>query len=78
MRVRFEIYRNGRGTGDRVECDLEDKKARARFAELKKYWRCGWVELVGEEEENYMEVIESFERIQETQRTTAMLDSIFT
>lgn len=65
MRVRFEMYKNGQPAGAVAECDLAPKKARERFEELKTNAKCGWVELVAEEEEEggYMEIIDSHDNV---------------
>ena len=65
MRVRYEIYKAGYGTGRYAECDLSEKKARALYEKLKQNAKCGWVELVAEDEDegDYMEIIESHEHI---------------
>ena len=74
MRVRFEMYKNGFGSGAVAECDLTEKKARERFEELKKNGKCGWAELVAEEdaEGGYMNIVDSFDNIKLAQ----MLSSI--
>lgn len=63
MRVRFEMYKDGKPAGVVAECDLAPKKARERFEDLKTNAKCGWVELVAEEEEEggYMEVIDEYD-----------------
>lgn len=65
MRVRYEMYKNGQGKHYQAECDLTEAKARKRFEELKQDGKCGWVELVAEDEEEggYMNVIEQYEKI---------------
>lgn len=65
MRVRHEMYEGGRGTGCVAECDLSPKQARKRFYELKTIAKCGWCELVAEDdaEGEYMEIIDSHEQI---------------
>lgn len=63
MRVRFEMYDHGQGTGVQCECDLTKRQAKRKFKELSKNGRCAWAELVGEDEDNYMEIIDSFDHI---------------
>lgn len=65
MRIRFEIYKEGLGTGAVAECDLTEKQAKARFNQLKENAKCGWIELVAEDadEGGYMNVIDSHEKI---------------
>ena len=65
MRVRYEMYKDGHGTGSVAECDLTPKKARKRFEELKTAGKCGWCELVAEDDDEggYMEIIEDHEKI---------------
>lgn len=58
MRVRYHL------AGDefyKAECDLTEKGARERYEECKKNCFCLWAELVGEEDDNYIVVIESYE-----------------
>lgn len=63
MRVRYEMYKNGYGTGFQSKCDLSEKQARKLFEQLKEDATCGWAEIIGEDEDNYMEVLEEFEKI---------------
>lgn len=58
MRVRYQLAGEEAYT---AECDLTEKAARKRYEECKKNPFCLWAELVGEEDDNYMDVIESFE-----------------
>ena len=60
MRVRYQMAGAASYT---AECDLTEKQARKRFDELKADALCEWVELVGEDDENYMDIIDSFEHI---------------
>lgn len=69
MRVRYQMA--GQNTWS-AECDLSEKKARKRFEELKTNALCEWAELVGEEDDNYMDVIEDFDHI----RLARMVKSI--
>lgn len=57
MRVRYQMA----GHSSCAECDLSEKKARARYEELKTNVLCEWAELVGEDDEDYMEVLEDFD-----------------
>ena len=65
MRVRYEMYKRGLGAGCIAECDLTQKKAHKRYEELKSNAKCGWVELVAEDDDEggYMNIIESYEQI---------------
>ena len=65
MRVRFAMYSGGREGATICECDLTPKEARARFNDLKTNAKCGWCELVAEDEDEggYMEIIDSYENI---------------
>ena len=58
MRVRYEIA--GRG-GYEAKCDLTERQARKLFNELKTDGLCEWAELVGEDDDNYMEIIEYYD-----------------
>lgn len=58
MRVRYEMAGDSSCT---AECDLTEKQARKRFEELKKNALCKWAELVGEDDDDYMEVLEDFD-----------------
>jgi len=40
---------------------MEDRKARRLFKDLFGNGRCEWAELVGEDDDNYMDVLESFD-----------------
>ena len=65
MRVRYEIYKDGHGTETITECDLIPKKARKLFEDLKTNAKCGWCELVAEDEEEggYMKIIDSHDNV---------------
>ena len=69
MRVRYQYAGQ---TGWSAECDLSEKKARKRFEELKRDGFCKWVELVGEDDDNYMEILDSYDKT----RTALMIASI--
>lgn len=60
MRVRYQLCGQ---TWYSTECDLTEKKAKRRFEELKETGLCEWAELVGEDEDNYMEILDSFDHI---------------
>lgn len=55
-----------------AECDLPDRQAHKRFNELKEDGLCEWVELVGEDEEDYMEVLDCYDKT----KTARMIASI--
>ena len=55
MRVRYQMAGEG---SYRAECDLSDAKARKLYDIVKRNGECMWAELVGEEEENYMDILE--------------------
>ena len=59
MRVRFEMYENGYGTGYQCKCDLTQKKANKIFNELKQNAKCGWVELIDKD----MNIVAEHEQI---------------
>ena len=60
MRVRYQMVGQ---SGWSAECDLTEKKARALYEKLKTKGFCEWGELVGEDDDNYMDVLESFDHI---------------
>lgn len=60
MRVRFQYPEESY----QAICDLTEKKARRIFEELKTDLLCSWAELVGEDDEDYMEVLDSFDNEQ--------------
>ena len=74
MRVRFEMFKNGRPVGVTAECDLTPKKARILFNDLKNNLKCGWAELVAEDEDEggYMEVMDSFDNVKRANMITSM------
>ena len=57
MRVRYQFV----GSGYQAKCDMSDKKARKFFDELSRKGLCEWAELVGEDDDNYMEILDSFD-----------------
>lgn len=73
MRVRYQLA----GSGEVAVCDLSDKAAIKLYADMKRNGECMWGELVGEDDDNYMEVLDSFERIKEAQKLHQMLRSLF-
>lgn len=58
MRVKYQFV----GQSYQVHCDLSEKKARKLFEQLKQNGLCEWVELIGEEEDNYMEIIDQYDK----------------
>lgn len=58
MRVRYSIFGNDSYS---AECDLPEKQARNQFESLKRNPRCLWAELVGEDDGNYMQVLDAFD-----------------
>ena len=73
MRVRYQLA----GSSEVAICDLSNKEAIKLYCGMKRNGECMWGELVGEDDDNYMDVIESFERIKEAQRLHEMLRSLF-
>ena len=78
MRVRYEMaYDTGRPTW-KAECDLSDKRARSLFEKLRGDKYCMWAELVSEEDNTYMDVLQSFDHkdARERYETDQMLKRI--
>ena len=73
MRVRYQMA----GGSEVAICDLSDKAAIQLYCDMKRNGECMWGELVGEDDDNYMEVLDSFERIREAQELHLMLKSLF-
>lgn len=71
MRVRYEMAGE---SSYRAECDLSDAKARRLYEDVKRNGECMWGELAGEDEENYMDVLEQFDRTEEAMRLHAILE----
>lgn len=67
MRVRYQLYKQSI-THWSAECDLTEKQARKRFEELKLSDTCLWAELVGEDDDNYMDILDSFDHTEEVTR----------
>lgn len=74
MRVRYEHV--GRG-GYQAECDLTEKKAKKRFEELKKDGLCEWVELVGEDDGDYMKVLDYYDKTELARRFYCIMHELF-
>ena len=71
MRVRFQMA----GTDDYQVKFYDLKKSAHKFYEkLKEDSLCEWAELVGDDEDDYMEVIESFEQIEHARSVKKILD----
>lgn len=68
MRVRWQRA----GEASQAQCDMTEKAARKKFEELKTDALCEWAELVGEDDDNYMEVLEDFDHI----RLARIIDSL--
>ena len=60
MRVRYQMV----GQSSCARCDMSEKATRKFFEELSHTGRCEWAELVGEDDEDYMKVLESFNHIE--------------
>jgi hypothetical protein len=68
MRVRYQMA----GQEMQAVCDMTEKKAREMFDKLKNYGSsskgfCEWAELVGEDDDNYMDILDSFDHIKQAQ-----------
>lgn len=61
MRVRYQYI----DQDVHAECDLSDRQAKKRFLQLKADGLCEWVELVGEDEENYMDILDAHDKTKE-------------
>ena len=74
MRVRFEMFEHGIGSGMIAECDLSEKDAKSRFEKLKKNAKCGWAELVAEDDDEggYMEILETHDNIKLAQMISSI------
>ena len=59
MRVRYQMV----GQQACAECDMSDRAAKHLYDELSHKGLCEWAELVGEEDNNYMDIIDSFDHI---------------
>ena len=70
MRVRYQMVNQ---SGWSAECDLSERQAKKRFAELKEHGLCEWVELVGEDEDNYMDVLDSYDKTKEARMIAEIL-----
>ena len=57
MRVRYQMVDGS----PMSRCDLTEPDARRLYKNLFSNGLCMWAELVGEEEDNYMDVLESFD-----------------
>lgn len=57
MRVRYKIV----GQEPAARCDMEDNLAKRLYKNLFSNGRCEWAELVGEDDGNYMDILESFD-----------------
>lgn len=75
MRVRYEMFKGGLPQGVQVECDLTPSKANKKFLELKSNLKCGWCELVAEDEDEggYMEIINSYDNTKRANIITRMI-----
>lgn len=57
MRVRYQMA----GQTYTAVCDLTDKKAVTLFRKVCADGRCEWAELVGEDDDNYMEILDAYD-----------------
>lgn len=57
MRVRYQMV----GRDIQAKCDMEEWMARKFYKNMFSNGLCKWAELVGEEDNNYMDVLESFD-----------------
>ena len=60
MRVRYQMYKSGFPLAIECKCDMTNKQAEKFYKDLSENVRCGWAEMVGEDDDNYMDVIKSF------------------
>ena len=57
MRVRYKMV----GFQPVACCDMGERKARRLFKDLSTKGLCEWAELVGEDDDNYMDILDSFD-----------------
>ena len=72
MRVRYQKINQS----TQAECDLTEKQAKRIFSDLKQDSLCLWAELVGEDEDNYMEILDQFDQDKEVIKAQRMLEEI--
>lgn len=73
MRVRYQMI------GSRTyqaECDLTAGKAKALYKKLGENGLCEWAELVGEDDDDYMEIIDSFDHIKQARMIASIIGKI--
>jgi len=58
MRVRYQMY----GSDVQARCDMTPVLAKRFFKDLRHDGLCKWAELVGEDDDDYMEVLDSFDK----------------
>ena len=59
MRVRYQMV----GQDSHARCDMTSKAARKFYDELSHKGFCEWAELVGEDDDDYMDVLDSFDHV---------------
>lgn len=74
MRVRYQMAGQQSYT---AECDLTNKEAKKKFEALKKNALCEWAELVGEEDENYMEILKYFDHTEMARKVYKVKRELF-
>lgn len=74
MRVRYKMYGSELY---KAECDLSDKQAKKIFKDLQNNPLCLWSELVGEDDDNYMDVIDSYDGDLNLAKNVSMLMEVF-
>ena len=72
MRVRYQMA----GEAEVVLCDLSNREAKKKYLELQCNGECEWAELVGEDEDDYMEILESFDHIESAKRMHKILQEM--
>ena len=72
MRVRYQMV----GSEVQARCDLPDWQAKQMYKNLFSDGLCEWAELVGEVEENYMDVLEAFDHVKLARSMAAIMEEL--
>lgn len=74
MRIRYKMANE---PTDRAICDLTDSTAKRKYKEICKNGFCEWAELVGEEDHNYMDVLEQYDNSKTARMIYSIMNSMF-
>ena len=59
-----------------AKCDMSDKSAKKLFNSLRNNLTCEWAELVGEDDDNYMDILDAFDHFEQARKNQVFINAL--